>query len=184
MDHLRRLGKQHFDCDPPETRTVSRDASARSRIVQGTSRWSLALASGATDCRATAPTAAIQPHMISSGPRSRSNTPNPSQYGESLTRLHRDLKGLEFDHKPKGAFGLGFFAQGETRPAATCALLQGTAARNRGCLCHLYATIFGVWRLCLLPGLWPAQLDSDPGKESGGSWKDVGDGRAREERSR
>ena len=75
--------------------------------AKGTSRSSRVQASQARICRVTAPTAGTRTHIRSSGHRTRSNMPSPSPSGRFSEALNEDLKGLEFEHKPKGAFGIG-----------------------------------------------------------------------------
>ena len=75
--------------------------------------------------------------------------------------FHKDLKKLEFDHKPKGAFGIGLSMKVKPGSPDAHPLLQGEAARNRGRLRQLHAPILDLRRLRLLSGLRPAQFAPD-----------------------
>ena len=89
-----------------QTRTDSRDASARNRLVKGTSKSNLALDLRATDSR-------VCPYCGHTAGHDQFWTKEQIEYATSVAMrkitdaIHKDLKKLEFDHKPEGPFGIG-----------------------------------------------------------------------------
>ena len=97
---------------------------------------------------------------------------------EFTDAILKDLKKLEFDHKPEGAFGIGISMKVSPGPQLPIHYYREKQLETEVVCtnCTLHTTILGIWRLRLLPRLWPAQLDPDPRQKSRSRRKDVGDG--------
>jgi len=106
MNHLRNLGSQFsVPIRPDEDGYVGRECPDKEclsyfKITPGTG------VKGPAPCYC--------PYCGHSGPSSTFFTQEQIQYARSIVvrkvtdAIRADLKGLEFDHKPKGAFGIGF----------------------------------------------------------------------------
>ena len=80
------------------------------------------------------------PYCGHSGASNTFFTPEQIEYARSVVlrqvtdAVRADLKSLEFEHKPRGGFGIGISLKVETSRAKAHPILPGKAARNRGAM--------------------------------------------------
>ena len=76
-------------------------------------------------------------------------------FREFSEAIRKDLKSLEFEHKPRGAFWVRRIVEAGDRTKSSYSPIPGKATRNRRGVWKLHPSILRLWRVRLLPRLWP-----------------------------
>ena len=148
MNHLRNLGSQFsVPIRPDEDGYVGRECPDKEclsyfKITPGTG------VKGPAPCYC--------PYCGHSGPSSTFFTQEQIQYARSIVvrkvtdAIRADLKGLEFDHKPKGAFGIGFSMKLKPSAPVPIRYYRGKQLETEVICesCALRYAIYGVFGWC------------------------------------
>lgn len=161
MRHLRQLGNQFSIPIPPDEKGyIGRECPECERYFK------ITLGTGLTGDDLPC----YCPYCGHSAPQDQFFTQSQIEYAKSVVinkvtgAFIKDLKTLEFNHRPRGAFGIGISMKVEGCPQPVRHYSELELEEEVVCEQLLFA-LHGVRHVRLLPGLWAAQLAANSGKE-------------------